>query len=111
MEGTIEHTSLPNKIPGCTTVLRHIEIAPCYDSSHKNALCCSSVASPKIFCGVNIVKLGSNSIWFWDSASGSTKPQDKPDIFWGDGLFGPPTQAYALLAATARSITIIYLID
>ena len=51
MEGTIERTSLPNKIHGCVTVLRYIEIPPCYDSNHKNALCCSSVASPKFFLG------------------------------------------------------------
>jgi len=35
------------------------------------------------FFWVNILKLGSNSIWFWDIASGSTKPQDKLEIFGG----------------------------
>jgi len=61
MEGTVERASrdwpLPNKIPACDTVLHHIQNAPCCDNSHKNVLRCSSVANPKFFRGLNILKL------------------------------------------------------
>ena len=54
-EGTVARTSggwpIPNKIPGCPTVLLHIVIAPCYGNSQKNALRYSSAASPNFFGG------------------------------------------------------------